>query len=63
MGREKAGHNPPCQERLSNLIGPYWGTYGIAYRVLQPLLVLIVLTSFASVVSQPKIVGLRKREG
>ena len=26
------------QERLSDLIGPYWGTYGIAYRVLQPLL-------------------------
>ena len=27
------------QERLSDLIGPYWGTYGIVYRVLQPLLV------------------------
>ena len=27
------------QQRLSNLIGPYQGTYGIAYRVLQPLLV------------------------
>ena len=27
------------QERLSDLIGPYWGTYGIGYRVLQPLLV------------------------
>ena len=26
------------QERLSDLIGPYWGTYGIGYRVLQPLL-------------------------
>ena len=27
------------QQRLSDLIGPYQGTYGIAYRVLQPLLV------------------------
>ena len=27
------------QERLSVLIGPYWGTYGTVYRVLQPLLV------------------------
>ena len=26
------------QQRLSDLIGPYWGTYRIAYRVLQPLL-------------------------
>ena len=25
------------QQRLSDLIGPYQGTYGIAYRVLQPL--------------------------
>ena len=25
------------QERLSDLIGPYWGTDGIVYRVLQPL--------------------------
>ena len=35
--------NPPkknmsIQDRLSDLIGPYWGTYGIVYRVLQPLL-------------------------
>ena len=29
------------QQRLSDLIGPYWGTYRIAYRVLQPLLVWI----------------------
>ena len=27
-----------CQERLSDLIGPYWGTYGIVYRVTQPVL-------------------------
>ena len=27
------------QERLSDLIGPYWDTYGIVYTVLQPLLV------------------------
>ena len=26
------------QERLSDLIGPYWDTYGIVYTVLQPLL-------------------------
>ena len=26
------------QERLSDLMGPYWGTYGMVYRVLQPLL-------------------------
>ena len=26
------------QERLSDLIGPYWGTYGIVYRVTQPVL-------------------------
>ena len=26
------------QQRLSDLIGPYWGTYGIVYRVIQPLL-------------------------
>ena len=26
------------QQRLSDLFGPYQGTYGIAYRVLQPLL-------------------------
>ena len=24
------------QERVSDLIGPYWGTFGIVYRVLQP---------------------------
>ena len=33
----------PCDqlyhERLSDLIGPYWGTYRIVYRVIQPLLV------------------------
>ena len=29
----------PNQKRLSDLIGPVtWGTFGIAYRVLQPLL-------------------------
>ena len=27
------------QEMLSDHIGPYWGTYGIGYRALQPLLV------------------------
>ena len=27
------------QQRLSDLIGPYSGTYRIVYRVLQPLLV------------------------
>ena len=26
------------QERLSDLIGPYWGTCGIVYRVTQPVL-------------------------
>ena len=26
------------QQRLSDLIGPYWGAYRIAYKVLQPLL-------------------------
>ena len=30
------------QERLSDLMGPYWGTYGISYRVLPPLLVCTV---------------------
>ena len=25
-------------QRLSDLTGPYWGTYRIVYRVLQPLL-------------------------
>ena len=29
------------QQRLSDLIGPYWGTYGIVYRVIQPLLVVL----------------------
>ena len=29
---------PLNQEKFSDLIGPYWGTYGIVYRVLQPLL-------------------------
>ena len=27
----------PYQERLSDLIEPFWGTYGIVYEVLQPL--------------------------
>ena len=26
------------QQRLSDLTGPYWSTYGIVDRVLQPLL-------------------------
>ena len=26
------------RERLSDLTGPYWGTYRIVYRVIQPLL-------------------------
>ena len=33
------------QERSSDLIGPYWGTYGIACRVLQPLLASCWVTS------------------
>ena len=24
-----------CQERLSDLIGPFWGTYGIVYKDLE----------------------------
>ena len=28
------------QQRLSDLIGPYRGTYRVVYRVLQPLLVI-----------------------
>ena len=32
------GKSQGDQERLSDLIGPYWGTYGMVYRVLQPVL-------------------------
>ena len=40
------------QERLSDLKGPYWGTYGIVYRVLQPLLVpLLVCVLYGLVMS------------
>ena len=36
--RRSHGCELRTQERLSDLIGPYWGTYQIGYRVLQPLL-------------------------
>ena len=36
------------QQRLKDLIGPYWGTYGIVYRVIQPLLVDRLVTKRSS---------------
>ena len=45
VGRSRKGFSWPLmipvvsQQRLSDLTKPYWNTYRIAYRVLQPLLV------------------------
>ena len=39
--RSMIGFLVSSQQRLSDLIGPYRGTYRIVYRVLQPLLVSI----------------------
>ena len=36
------GRHRIYQQRLSDPIEPYQGTYGIAYRALQPLLVLVL---------------------
>ena len=46
-----------CQERSSDLIGPYWGTYGIAYRVLQTLVFLRTTNSCINCKGRPSLVN------
>ena len=46
------------QERLSDLIGPYWGTYGIVKRAIQPLLAQL---KFGTTSCSPQTIGIRQR--
>ena len=41
---------PGYLQRLSDLIGPYRGTYRIVYRVLQPLLVIGMVVASCSAI-------------